>query len=145
MKTVTIYSDGACRGNPGVGGWGVLLIYGENRRELKGYAAETTNNKMELTAAIKALEALNCRCNVTLITDSEYVLKGATQWMQGWKRKNWINSTKKPVKNKELWQQLDVLLQQHKVEWQWVKGHSNDAGNERADQLANAAIDENIT
>ena len=144
MKTLTLYTDGACRGNPGVGGWGAILNFEGNIKELKGYQAETTNNQMELMAAIKGLESINQQCEVTLYTDSKYVLNGATDWLKGWKKNNWKTAAKKPVKNVELWQQLDTQLQRHTINWQWVKGHSNDPGNDRADELANIAIDENI-
>ncbi len=142
MNKVEVFTDGACRGNPGPGGWGVLLRYGEHEKELYGGAKETTNNRMELTAAIKALEALKRSSDVILTTDSQYVRKGITEWLEGWKKKNWKNSAKKPVKNADLWQQLDELNQKHQVDWQWVKGHSGHPENECADQLANRGIDE---
>lgn len=141
-QIVEIYSDGACRGNPGEGGWGVLLRYGEKEKELYGYAEETTNNQMELMAAIQGLEALTRPCKVTLVTDSNYVRQGITEWIQGWKAKGWKTAAKKPVKNKELWQRLDQAAQAHDVDWQWVKGHSGHPDNERVDGLANKAIDE---
>jgi len=142
LKSVQIFTDGACRGNPGQGGWGVLLRYGTTEKEHYGYAADTTNNQMELMAAIKGLEALKQPCKVTLTTDSKYVIQGITEWIKGWKAKNWKNSKKKPVKNKELWQRLEHALGEHQIEWQWVKGHSGHNENERADALANKAIDE---
>lgn len=142
MKTVTVYTDGACRGNPGIGGWGVVLGHGEHTRELKGAESATTNNRMELTAAIRALEALKQSCRVSLTTDSLYVRNGVTDWLPRWKRSGWRTSSRKPVKNKDLWTRLDQLLEKHQVEWHWVKGHSGHPGNERADALANTAIDD---
>jgi ribonuclease HI len=141
MKTVNIYTDGACRGNPGIGGWGVYIEYGETIKELYGGDELTTNNKMELTAAIKGLEALNTKCQVNLITDSKYVMDGINGWINGWKKNNWKNSQKKDVKNKDLWIQLDKLNSLHEVKWSWVKGHSGHLQNEKADQLANKGID----
>lgn len=141
MKEVTIYTDGACRGNPGPGGWGVWLQSGEHSRELFGGAENTTNNRMELTAAIRALQALNQPCTVALYTDSEYVRKGITEWIDGWKRKGWKTAGRKPVKNADLWRELDELAAAQNVEWHWVKGHSGDIGNEKADELANQGID----
>ena len=141
MKTVNIYTDGACRGNPGIGGWGVYIEYGETTKELYGGDELTTNNKMELTAAIKGLEALNAKCQVNLITDSKYVMDGINGWINGWKKNNWKNSQKKDVKNKDLWIQLDKLNSYHDVKWSWVKGHSGHFQNEKADQLANKGID----
>jgi len=141
-NVVTAYTDGACRGNPGPGGWGVVLEWNGHRRELKGGEAETTNNRMELRAAIEALTALKRRCRVDIHTDSEYVRKGITTWMDGWKRNNWKTASKKPVKNRELWEALDQLRNKHDVRWYWVKGHSGHPGNERADALANEGIDE---
>ena len=141
MKTVNIYTDGACRGNPGIGGWGVYIEYGETTKELYGGNELTTNNKMELTAAIKGLEALNTKCQVNLITDSKYVMDGINGWINGWKKNNWKNSQKKDVKNKDLWIQLDKLNSYHDVKWSWVKGHSGHFQNEKADQLANKGID----
>ena len=141
MKTVNIYTDGACRGNPGIGGWGVYIEYGETTKELYGGDKLTTNNKMELTAAIKGLEALNTKCQVNLITDSKYVMDGINSWINGWKKNNWKNSQKKDVKNKDLWIQLDKLNSYHDVKWSWVKGHSGHFQNEKADQLANRGID----
>lgn len=140
-EIVEIFTDGACRGNPGPGGWGALLRYGKVERELKGAEPETTNNRMELMAAIQGLAVLKRHCQVHLTTDSQYVRQGITQWMPNWKRRQWRTADKKPVKNKDLWQQLDQLAQQHQVEWFWVKGHAGHVENERADQLANQAID----
>lgn len=142
MKKVLIYTDGACRGNPGPGGWGALLRYGAKEKKLYGYEAETTNNRMELTAAIKALEALSETCVVELYTDSQYVQKGISEWLPGWKQKNWKKADKKPVKNADLWQTLDKEASRHEVSWFWVKGHSNHPENDLADALANQAIDE---
>ena len=141
MKTVNIYTDGACRGNPGIGGWGVYIEYGKTTKELYGGDKLTTNNKMELTAAIKGLEALNTKCQVNLITDSKYVMDGINGWINGWKKNNWKSSQKKDVKNKDLWIQLDKLNSYHDVKWSWVKGHSGHFQNEKADQLANKGID----
>ncbi len=141
LKMVTIYTDGACRGNPGPGGWGALLMSGSHEKVLRGSESQTTNNRMELQAAIGALEALKGRCQVSLFTDSEYLRKGVLEWLEGWKKRNWKNAAKKPVKNRDLWEKLDALLADHEIDWHWVKGHSGDAGNERADQLANEAID----
>ncbi|UCG74089.1 MAG: ribonuclease HI [Chromatiales bacterium] len=142
MTRVVIYTDGACRGNPGPGGWGALLQYGDKRRELCGGEAETTNNRMELIAAIRALEALNRPCDVVLYTDSKYVRHGIEDWLPQWKRRGWRTAARKPVKNVDLWQALDELAQHHRVEWRWVRGHMGDEGNERADQLANRGLDE---
>ncbi len=144
MTGVVIYTDGACRGNPGPGGWGVLLRAGQREKVLYGAEAETTNNRMELTAAIKALEALKRRCQVSLHTDSTYVRNGITEWLGGWKRRGWRTAGGKPVKNQDLWARLDELAGGHDVQWKWVRGHSGDEGNERADGLANRAIDELI-
>ena len=141
MKHVIIYTDGACRGNPGPGGWGALIKFDNAEKEIFGGQSDTTNNQMELTAAIKGLAALKENCNVELFTDSRYVMDGITQWIQNWKKNNWRTSAKKDVKNKELWQKLDNLITQHQVQWHWVKGHSGDAGNETADFLANKGID----
>lgn len=140
MSRVTIYTDGACSGNPGPGGWGVLLIFADNKKELRGGASETTNNRMELTAAIEGLKALNRPCQVDLYTDSTYVKDGITKWIHNWKRNGWRNASKKPVKNADLWQDLDELAQDQDVTWHWVKGHDGDPGNERADQLANEGM-----
>lgn len=141
MKQVIIYTDGACRGNPGPGGWGALIRLDAIEKEIFGGQADTTNNQMELTAAIEGLAALKERCSVELYTDSKYVMDGITQWIQNWKKNNWRTAAKKDVKNKELWQKLDQLISQHQVQWHWVKGHSGDAGNETADLLANKGID----
>jgi ribonuclease HI len=141
MTGVNIYTDGACRGNPGPGGWGVLLVAGDTERELCGGAAETTNNRMELTAAIRALEAMQRRCHVSIYTDSKYVLQGVTEWLEQWKCRGWKTAAKKPVKNEDLWRELDDLLAGQHIEWHWVKGHSGHPGNERADALANQGID----
>jgi ribonuclease HI len=141
-RTVEIYTDGACRGNPGPGGWGALLIAGEHRKTLHGGERDTTNNRMELTAAIEALNALKGRRSVTLYTDSKYVMHGVTDWLPNWKRRGWKTAAKKPVKNKELWQALDEAAGRHDVRWIWVKGHDGDPGNEMADALANRGIDE---
>ena len=131
-----MWTDGACSGNPGPGGWGVVLRYGENERELSGGEIETTNNRMEMTAAIQGLSALKRTCNVTLYTDSRYMIDGITKWLPGWKKKGWKTAAKKPVLNEDLWRLLDDLNHKHTIDWQWVKGHSGDAGNERADELA---------
>lgn len=139
---IEIFADGACRGNPGPGGWGVFLCYQQYEKELYGAAAETTNNRMELTAAIQALQTLKQPSEVILTTDSKYVITGITQWVINWQKNNWKTADKKPVKNVDLWEQLVVATSQHKINWQWVKGHSGHVGNERADALANKAIDE---
>ena len=141
MKQVIIYTDGACRGNPGPGGWGALIKYDSVEKTIFGGQANTTNNQMELSAAIEGLAILKEPCNVELFTDSKYVMDGITQWIQNWKKNNWRTAAKKDVKNKELWQKLDKLIAQHQVQWHWVKGHSGDAGNEAADLLANKGID----
>lgn len=140
--TVEVFTDGACRGNPGPGGWGVVLRYGRTEKELYGGEPVTTNNRMELTAVIRALEALKRHCCVRVVTDSQYVRNGITQWIHNWKRNGWRTADRKPVKNAELWRHLDELVQQHDVEWEWVKGHSGHPENERADALANRGIDE---
>lgn len=142
MKKVELYTDGACRGNPGPGGWGVLLRYAEQERELYGYQAVTTNNQMELMAAIRGLEALKQPCEVTVTTDSKYVLQGMTEWLAGWKRKAWKSASGQPVKNQDLWQRLDAAAQPHQIKWNWVRGHMGHPDNERVDRLANRAIDE---
>ena len=142
MKHVEIFTDGACRGNPGPGGWGALLRYGDVEREIFGGDPDTTNNRMELQAAIEGLKALSSRCRVTLTTDSVYVKNGITTWLDGWKKKGWKTAARKPVKNVDLWQALDEQNQRHQVEWHWVKGHSGHRENEMADQLANRGIDE---
>lgn len=140
MKKVTIYTDGACQGNPGPGGWGVVLSYGQARRELAGFCPATTNNQMELTAAIEGLRALKEACEIDLYTDSKYVQLGMSEWLAGWKAKGWRRG-KKPVKNVELWQALDAEASRHTVRWRWVKGHASNPGNERCDQLATEAIE----
>lgn len=137
---VIIYTDGACKGNPGPGGWGVLLIYKEKEKELCGGEMETTNNRMELMAAIQGLESLNRNCMVKIHTDSKYVLQGITEWISNWKKRGWKTATNKPVKNEDLWRRLDDAIQRHSVEWVWVKGHTGEVGNERADSLANRGI-----
>jgi ribonuclease HI len=142
MKTVEAFTDGGCRGNPGLGGWGALLRFGTYEKELKGSESETTNNRMELMAAISALTALSEPCSVVLTTDSTYVKDGITKWIRNWKANGWRTAAKKPVKNKDLWQQLDVQCLHHTVDWRWVKGHTGHEGNERADALANQAMDE---
>lgn len=144
MNAVEIWTDGACRGNPGRGGWAAVLTWGERERELSGAEPETTNNRMELTAAIRGLEALKRRCRVRLYTDSEYVKRGVTEWVADWKRRGWKTADKKPVKNLDLWEQLDALAARHQVEWHWVRGHSGVPQNERVDRLANRAIDRMI-
>jgi len=141
-EKVSVFTDGGCRGNPGPGGWGVFMQFGKHEKELYGYEVETTNNRMELMAAICALESLNRTCLIDLTTDSQYVRQGITEWMEGWKKRGWKTAAKKPVKNKDLWQRLDDAVERHNVEWHWVKGHSGHAGNERADDLANRAMDE---
>jgi ribonuclease HI len=139
---VEVFTDGACRGNPGPGGWGAVLRYGERDKDLYGAEAHTTNNRMELMAAIMALEALSRPCRVRLTTDSQYVRLGITEWMANWKRRGWRTADKKPVKNADLWQRLEAAAARHTVQWHWVRGHSGHPENERADQLANRAIDE---
>ncbi len=138
---VEIHTDGACRGNPGPGGWGAILQYGGTERCLSGAEARTTNNRMELLAAIHGLEALKRGCKVRLVTDSQYVRQGIMQWMANWKRNNWRTASRAPVKNVDLWQRLDAAASRHDIDWVWVKGHSGHPGNERADALARAAID----
>ena len=139
-EIVTIYTDGACKGNPGPGGWGVAMNYKDKQKELCGGEPETTNNRMELMAAIQALESLNRSCAVKLHTDSKYVLQGITEWMVNWKKRGWKTAGNKPVKNEDLWRRLDQAIQRHSIEWIWVKGHAGDPGNERADALANQGI-----
>ena len=139
-KKVTLYTDGACKGNPGAGGWGVVLKYGEHRKELCGGDVGTTNNRMELMAAISGLSALKSRCVVDLYTDSVYVKEGITKWLSNWKSNGWRTAAKKPVANQDLWELLDQAVSGHQVNWHWVKGHSGDPGNERADELANQGI-----
>ena len=141
-EPVVIYTDGACRGNPGPGGWGVVLQFEDNTREIYGGEQQTTNNRMELMAAIMALESLKRECKVKLNTDSQYVLKGITEWMANWKARGWKTATKKPVKNVDLWRRLDAAIEGHDIQWQWVKGHSGNVGNDFADRLANQGIDD---
>jgi ribonuclease HI len=141
---IEIFTDGACRGNPGPGGWGVLLRYNGREKELWGGEPETTNNRMELTAAIRALEALNQSCEVDLFTDSVYVRDGITRWLPNWKRRGWKTANRKPVKNQDLWKELDAAASRHSVRWHWVEGHSGHEGNERADALANRGADESV-
>jgi ribonuclease HI len=142
---VDLYTDGACRGNPGPGGWGALLIAGDSRKELMGAEGLTTNNRMELMGAIEGLNALKRRCAVSLYTDSKYVLQGITEWLADWKARGWRTAARKPVKNQDLWERLDAAVHAHEIEWHWVRGHAGNAGNERVDQLANMAIDELIS
>ena len=139
-KTVSLYTDGACKGNPGKGGWGVLMRYGSHEKELFGGEAHTTNNRMELTAIIQGLAALNRPCAVVIYTDSQYVKNGMEQWIHGWKKNGWKTAAKQPVKNEDLWRQLDQLAAQHQIQWQWVRGHAGHAENERADALANQGV-----
>jgi ribonuclease HI len=141
MSEVEIFTDGACRGNPGPGGWGALLVFGKERKEVSGYEAETTNNRMELSAAIGGLGALKRRCAVKLYTDSKYVLQGITEWLPNWKARGWRTAARTPVKNQDLWQLLDAAAANQDIQWIWVKGHSGHEGNEYVDQLANEAID----
>ena len=140
MSTVEIWTDGACKGNPGVGGWGALMRTGEHEKTLFGGEMLTTNNRMELTGVIEALKALTRPCDVVIHTDSQYVQKGISEWISGWKRRGWITSDKKPVKNADLWKALDELAVKHTVQWKWVRGHAGDPGNERADELANQGV-----
>ncbi|PPF81013.1 ribonuclease HI [Pseudoclavibacter sp. RFBJ3] len=144
MNDVVMYTDGACKGNPGPGGWGVWLRSGDHERELFGGELNTTNNRMELKAVIEGLSALKKPCSVALYLDSQYVRKGITEWITGWKAKGWKTASKQPVKNAELWKELDTLVEDsgHTIEWRWVKGHSGDVGNERADMLANKGVDQ---
>ena len=141
-QVIEIYTDGACRGNPGPGGWGALLIAGKHQKTMHGGDPETTNNRMELTAAIEALNALKGHSNVILHTDSKYVMDGINDWMPNWKERGWKTAAKKPVKNKDLWQALDEAVARHDIDWRWVKGHNGNPGNEMADELANRGIDE---
>jgi ribonuclease HI len=138
---VEIHTDGACSGNPGPGGWGAVLVWRERVRELSGFAPQTTNNRMELQAAIEALEALRRPMRVRLVTDSNYLRHGITEWLPAWKARGWRTADKKPVKNQDLWQRLEAALARHEVEWAWIRGHAGDPGNERADQLANKGVD----
>lgn len=140
VNLVEIYADGACKGNPGPGGWGAWLRYEGNEKTLSGGEALTTNNRMELTAVIRALEALKKPCHIKIYTDSSYVQKGISEWIVGWKARNWRTADKKPVKNEDLWKTLDNLVKQHHIEWIWVKGHAGNVGNERADALANEGV-----
>ena len=140
LPRVTVYTDGACRGNPGPGGWGVVLASGQHEKTLKGYESDTTNNRMELMAAIMALRTLNTPCEVALWTDSQYVRQGITQWIHNWLKRGWKTASKQPVKNVDLWQQLDALVSQHEVEWRWVRGHTGHRENELADELANMGV-----
>lgn len=140
-KVVEIYTDGACKGNPGIGGWGAILKYAGHEREIFGGEKLTTNNRMELLAAIRALESLKRPCQVHLYTDSQYVQKGISEWLSAWKLRNWRTSNKKPVKNEDLWKMLDQLTQHHEIEWCWVRGHAGHTDNERADQLANRGVE----
>jgi len=142
VSKVEIYTDGACRGNPGPGGWGALLLNCDYEREICGGEADTTNNRMELLAAIEALSALKKPCEVVLYTDSVYVQKGITEWLENWKARGWRTAARKPVKNDDLWRRLDEVAAQHRIEWCWVKGHDGNHGNERADELANRGLDE---
>lgn len=144
LDIVTMYTDGACKGNPGPGGWGALLLYKKIEKELWGGEPETTNNRMELLAAIEGLSVLKRPCEVHLYTDSQYVKKDITEWMDNWKKRNWKTADKKPVKNVDLWKRLDEQVAKHTVTWRWVKGHAGDIGNERADQLANRGVAEII-
>jgi ribonuclease HI len=144
LKFIEIFTDGACKGNPGIGGWGAILVYKDHKKEICGCSENTTNNIMELTAVIKALDSLKEECHVILTTDSNYVKDGITTWIHNWKSNGWITANKKAVKNKELWQQLDQLSSKHHIDWKWVKGHSGHPGNELADQLANEAIEQNV-
>lgn len=141
-KSVTLYTDGGCRGNPGPGGWGAVLIWGDKKKKLYGSEGDTTNNRMELLAAIEGLKALNREMDVQLYTDSQYVKQGITSWITNWKKNGWKTANRKPVKNQDLWIALDALIAKHNVSWHWVKGHAGDPMNELADQLANQAMDE---
>jgi ribonuclease HI len=144
MTDVEIYTDGACRGNPGPGGWGALLLFNGTEKEICGGELATTNNRMEMMAAIQGLSALSRRCNVVLYTDSEYVRRGISEWLANWKNRGWKTANRKPVKNEDLWRELDSLAAQHDIDWRWVKGHAGNPGNERADQLANDGLDESL-
>jgi len=138
---VVIYTDGACKGNPGIGGWGAWLQSGDHHKELWGGESSTTNNRMEMTAVIEALASLKRTCDIVLYTDSEYVKNGITTWIHGWKSRGWKTAARQPVKNVELWQRMDALSQLHQIEWRWVKGHAGDPGNEKADELANRGVE----
>ena len=140
LKNIKIYTDGACSGNPGAGGWGAVLIYGKTEKHLSGNAPDTTNNRMEMTAVIEALKSLKHKCAVAIFTDSKYVMDGATTWIINWKKRGWKTADKKPVKNEDLWRELDELLTQHEISWNWVRGHNGDHYNEIADTLATEAI-----
>ena len=142
MKKIEIYTDGACRGNPGPGGWGALLIYQDTRKTLHGGAPDTTNNRMEMQAVIEALKVLKSKCEIKLYTDSKYVMDGINKWLPGWKKRDWKTAGKKAVKNQDLWEVLDLAIKMHEIEWHWVKGHTGNLGNEEADSLANRGIDE---
>ena len=142
--TVTIYTDGACKGNPGPGGWGVVLQSGGKEKHMHGGEAQTTNNRMEMTAVIKALEALKMPCHVSLYTDSKYVIQGITEWMDAWKARGWKTASKDPVKNVDLWQKIDTLINEHQIDWHWVKGHAGHPGNELADALANKGVEAHL-
>ena len=142
MKTVQLITDGACLGNPGPGGWAAILRYNHHKKELHGFAPQTTNNRMELTAAIEGLRALKSQCEVEVVTDSEYVKNGITQWIHGWKRNGWKTASKKPVVNQDLWEELDELASQHKIKWSWTKGHADHEDNNRCDELATQAARE---
>jgi ribonuclease HI len=141
VTAVTIYTDGACKGNPGPGGWGALLVSGAREKEIFGGEAVTTNNRMELTAVIRALESLKRASEIDLFTDSQYVKQGIESWIHGWKRNGWLTSDRKPVKNAELWRELEAVAARHRIRWHWVRGHAEDPGNERADALANKGVD----
>jgi len=144
-ERVQIFTDGACRGNPGPGGWGAILRYGDREKEIYGAERATTNNRMELMAAIRAIEALTRECEITLTTDSEYLRKGITEWLPQWKRRGWKTAAKQPVKNQDLWERLEKAIEGHRVDWEWIKGHSGHEENERADSLANRAIEEMLS
>ena len=144
MKRIEIYTDGACKGNPGPGGWGVLLRMGKNEKELSGGEADTTNNRMEMTAVIRACEALIEPCQIELYSDSKYVLDGMTKWIEGWQKRGWVNASKKPVRNADLWHELINVTARHEINWNWVKGHDGHPDNERVDRLASDAADEQV-